>query len=171
VTAPPHRPAPVATDVLVEHRIHAGRARPAVQVGRLLMRDEDYHRNAGRRRYFWLLDEGVQRVYEPFGWSKEWYVDVVSFSYGTADGRRVVRVEDRWMDVVVEDMGPTYRLIDLDELATGLRGGSMPIEVAAAALDAAQRFTDTHLHRGATFPPAALRPFFAADHDYPPFPE
>lgn len=158
-------------DVLVAHRIHAGAALPAVQVGHLVMRDEDYHRHAGRRRYFWLLDEGVQLVYEPFGWTGEWYVDVVSFTYAEVDGTPLVRVVDRWIDLVVEGMGPTYRMLDLDELATGLRSGAIPVEVAATALAAAQRFTDAHLHRGASFPPPAVGSFFAADHRYPPLPE
>lgn len=169
-TATPSTEAGRSGEVLVGHRIHGGAPMPAVQLGRLLMRDEIYHRHRGPRRYYWLLDEDVQLVYEPFGWTGEWYVDVVSFSAGELDGRPVVRVEDRWVDLVVEGMGPTYRILDLDELATGMPAGAILTEVAAAALISAQRFVDTHLHRGAPFPPAPILPFFAAGHRYPPLP-
>lgn len=163
------------THRLVSHRIHGDLAVPAVQVDRLLMRDEDYHRHHGPRRYFWLLDEGVQLVYEPFGWAKEWYVDIVSFETlpppECFPGYPVMtRVHDRWIDVVVEGMGPTYRVVDLDELAAAMSNGDIPVAVAAEALATAQRFVDVNLHRGAPFPPLALEPFFAADHQYPPLP-
>ena len=57
--------------------MHDWQARPAILVGRVLMRDELAGPHRGPRRVFWLLDEGVQLIYEPFGWIDEWYVDVV----------------------------------------------------------------------------------------------
>src|SRR3712207_2469974 len=96
--------------VLVESRIHDWRALSAVLVDRVLMRDETYHRHDGPRRYFWLLDEGVQMVYEPFGWRDEWYVDVVHIDTHRSDGQVTYRVTDWYLDFVVEGMGPTYRI-------------------------------------------------------------
>jgi hypothetical protein len=139
---------------------------PAVKVGSVLMHDGRYHRHAGPRRWFWLLDEGVQLVYEPFGWSDEWYVDIVRFE--AVDGG--YRVVDEYLDVIVEGNGPVYRMVDLDELADALGTGQITADRAAEALRCAQRFVDRYLHRGAPFPPPQLREFFSADHDYPPLP-
>jgi hypothetical protein len=143
---------------------------PAVKVGSVLMRNDHYHRHAGPRRWFWLVDEGVQLVYEPFGWSDEWYVDIVRFETRAAGARPGYRVIDEYVDVVVEGSGPTYRMIDLDELADALTAGETTADRAAEALRCAQRFVDRYLHRGAPFPPVQIREFFSADHRYPPLP-
>lgn len=155
------------TSVFVESRVGDWKSAPAVLVDRVLMRDETYWRHAGPRRYFWLLDEGVQLVYEPFGWRDEWYVDVVSFEERhTPDA--IYRVTDRYIDLVVEAMGPTYRMLDLDELAYAMAAGDMESAEAGRALVNAQRFVDKYLHRGAPFPPPQIRPYFSAQHQYPP---
>jgi hypothetical protein len=151
----------------VESRIHEWKPVPAVLVDRVLMRDETYWRHDGPRRYYWLLDEGVQLVYEPFGWRGEWYVDVVSFA-PRADPEPTYRVTDRYIDLVVEGMGPTYRMLDLDELAEAVAAGALDAPEAGRALVNAQRFVDNYLHRGAPFPPPQIRPHFSAEHRYPP---
>lgn len=154
----------------VSHRIHGVDELPAVRYGDLLVRDESYHRHAGIRRYFWLLDLGVQLVYEPFGWTDEWYVDVVFVDQEARDDSFAYRIADAYVDLVIEGMGPTYRMLDLDELGAALLAGQVDASGAADALTRAQRFVDTYLHRGAPFPPPQIRPFFAADHGYPPLP-
>ncbi|HZN77422.1 MAG TPA: hypothetical protein VFC00_37880 [Micromonosporaceae bacterium] len=161
---------PRAVQALVSHRIHGGAELPAWRYGTVLVRDESYHRHAGPRRYFWLLDHEVQLVYEPFGWIDEWYVDVVTIRQIERGGRLVYDVSDALVDLVVEGMGPTYRMIDLDELADSVRAAHVAPSDAADILARTQRFLDSYLHRGAPFPPPQIRPYFAADHHYPPLP-
>jgi hypothetical protein len=159
----------MAIPVYVGHRIHGDKLRPAVRVGDLVLRDELYERHSGLRRYFWLLTYGVQLVYEPFGWRDEWYVDVVDFAHGREDGLEAIRVADLTLDLVVEGMGPTYRILDLDELARELDRDAPARTVEA--LRRAQVFLDAFRHRGAPFPPPAVAPWFSPDHAYPPLPE
>jgi hypothetical protein len=152
--------------VLVQHRTH-DRPVPARRWGTVLFSDEVYHRHAGPRRYFWLLGEDVQLVYEPFGWRDEWYVDLVSVSETDSGGTRCYSVSDELVDIVVEGMGPTYRIIDLDEIGDALAGGQVTAARLSKTLTRAQRFLDRYLHRGARFPPPQIAPFFAPDHQYP----
>lgn len=142
----------------VAHRLHDHRPVPARQVGQVLFSDEIHWQHDGPRRYFWLLDSSVQLIYEPYGWRNEWYVDVVDI----VASDDLYTVTDRYIDVVVEGMGPTYRLLDLGEAVSVLTGTELTDTV-----DALQRFLDGNLHRGAPFPPASIRPLFAANHDYP----
>jgi hypothetical protein len=156
---------PQAVRALVSHRVHDA-PQPAVRYGDVLIRDETHYRHAGPRRYFWLLDQGVQLVYEPYGWTDEWYVDIVSIRCTQHVGLPRYAITDSYVDLVVEAMGPTYRILDLDELAQALRSGRIEPAAAADALSRAQRFVDAYLHRRAPFPPPQIRPFFNADHRY-----
>jgi predicted RNA-binding protein associated with RNAse of E/G family len=74
------------------------------------------------------------------------------------------------IDLVIEGMGPTYRILDLDELAAAVVDRRVAPAVAASALRSAQAFVESFLHRGAAFPPAEVRPWFSTDHRYPPLP-
>lgn len=156
------------TAARVESRVHDWQSLPATLVDRVLIRDETYRRHAGPRRYFWLLDEGVQLVYEPFGWREEWYVDIVSFTVRGTGPDAVYRVTDRYVDLVVEGMGPTYRMLDLDQLADAMAAGRIGTAEAGRALVHAQQFAERYLHRGAPFPPPQIQPYFSPDHRYPP---
>lgn len=155
----------------VAWRMHGWEARPAVRAGAVLMRDEPAGGRTGPRRVFWLLDEGVQLIYEPFGWIGEWYADVVQIEARRAGGQLTYQVMDDYIDIIVEGMGPAYRMIDLDQLADAMSAGSIPPARAGMALRRAQRFTDRYLHRGGPFPPPQIRDFFAPDHRYPPLPQ
>jgi predicted RNA-binding protein associated with RNAse of E/G family len=152
---------------LVAQRIYDFEPVAATLVGDLLYSDQEYWRHAGKRRCFWLLEEDVQLVYEPFGWHGEWYVDLVSFERTEQDGLPLFTVRDQYLDVVVEGMGPTYRLIDLDEAAAALVSGELSASQLARTMVKAQEFTDRYLHRGAVFPPPALRDLFDPGHRYP----
>jgi hypothetical protein len=155
-----------AVPALVEHRIH-DRPVPAMLAGNVLYSDQLYHRHEGPRRYFWLLDEDVQLIFEPFGWRNEWYVDLVTVTRQVVDGTECFIVRDEYVDIVVEGMGPVYRIIDLDEAGQALVSGQVTASQLHGTLAAAQRFLDRYLHRGAPFPPAQIRPLFCADHRYP----
>ena len=163
-------PAEQAEAVAVAWRMHDWQAHPAIRVGGVLMRDELAGPHRGPRRVFWLLDEGVQLIYEPFGWIDEWYVDVVCIQARRDDGQLVYHVTDEYADIIVEGMGPAYRMIDLDQLADAMSAASIDTARAAEALRCAQRFVDRYLHRGGPFPPPQIRGFFASDHRYPPLP-
>ena len=163
-------PAEQAEAVAVAWRMHDWQAHPAIRVGGVLMRDELAGPHRGPRRVFWLLDEGVQLIYEPFGWIDEWYVDVVCIQARRDDGQLVYHVTDEYADIIVEGMGPAYRMIDLDQLADAMSAASIDTARAAEALRCAQRFVDRYLHRAGPFPPPQIRGFFASDHRYPPLP-
>jgi hypothetical protein len=157
--------------VLVAHRANGFHPGPAARRGSLLVSDLVSRRHAGPRRVFWLLGEDVQLVWEPFGWRKEWYIDIVAVEESrTGRDQRLYTVTDRYIDVVVQDMGPTYRMLDLDEAGEALLSGDLTPRQLATAMKAAQRFIDRYLHRGRTFPPPQMSPWFAADHRYPRLP-
>ncbi|WP_165436101.1 DUF402 domain-containing protein [Amycolatopsis suaedae] len=151
--------------ITVRHRILDGAPRPAVLVGDVLISDEPATntRHGGDRRIFWLLDVGVQLVWEAFRWEREWYVDMVRID---REGD-TFHVTDQYLDFVVPGMGPAYRVLDLDELGDAVRDGHLSVADSTEMLTRAQRFLDTYLHRGAVFPPPPIRPYFAADHRYP----
>ncbi|MFC0111868.1 DUF402 domain-containing protein [Kibdelosporangium aridum] len=158
------RPVPV----LVTHRMSPNAPRPAFRIDNLVFSDEpNHHHHTGPRRYFWLLDVGTQLVYEPFGWTGEWYVDLVGITSKRDVGTENLVITDMYLDIIVEGMGPGYRIIDLDEFGTATRTGAISVETAADVMTRAQRFLDTYLHRGKVFPPAHVSPWFSADHDYP----
>lgn len=150
----------------VRWRSHDYRVRPAWQQGSVLFRDEiDIRMDRDEvRRYFWLLDLGVQMVFEPFDWPGEWVVDLVTI---TEESPRRFHVRDMALDVIVEGMGPTYRMLDLDDVGRRLLTGAFSVAEACDVLIRAEEFVDTYLHRGGPWPPPQIRDFFAADHRYP----
>lgn len=148
-------PAAQAESVAVAWRLHDWKPRRAIRAGGVLMRDEPAGQHTGPRRVFWLLDEDVQLIYEPFGWTDEWYVDVVRIEARRDGGQLTYRVTDEYADIIVEGMGPTYRVIDLDQLADAMGAGSIHPERAAGTLQRAQRFVDRYLHRGRPIPASA----------------
>jgi len=153
--------------VSVQHRRNAFMGAKGFRVGSLLYMDEVHLTNSGPRRLFWLLDYGVQLVYEPFGWSNEWYVDLVEITLaGTADAP-VYHVRDMAIDIVVEGMGPTYRIIDLDEFGAAITSGVITATEAQDVLRRTQSFLDAFLHRDAPWPPPQVVPLFSPTHVYP----
>ena len=109
-------------------------------------------------RHYILLHEAAKLMYEPWGWKERWYIDVVQIEWLDAD---MLKLDDLYLDIIVEGNGPTYRLIDIEELADALLNRQVSIEVLHAPLHGLQRFLDNHLHGGKDFPPAAIQPFQA----------
>jgi hypothetical protein len=107
-------------------------------------------------RHYILLHESVKLMHEPWDWKDRWYIDLVSIRWADA---HTLELDDLWVDVIVEGSGPTYRIIDLEELADALRQGTAQIERLVTPLHCLQRFLDSHLHGGKDFPPAVLQPF------------
>lgn len=156
-STPPH-----LIPALVTHRIHPGQPRPAFRAGDVVFSDEP-----NDRRYFWLLAASVQLVYEPFGWHNEWYIDLVDIAVHPEDGVDHFVVTDLYLDLIVEGMGPVYRMLDLDELGAAMRDGTLPVETGANVLNRAQQFLDRYVHRGKVFPPPKITRWFSATHNYP----
>ena len=107
-------------------------------------------------RHFVLLDRGVKLMYEPWGWKGEWYADIVLVE---RIGHDIVQLTDLYVDVVVEGNGPTYRVIDLDDLANAVARGAIGRDELATALRQLGGFVDGYLHRGKDFPPRCIRPY------------
>ena len=107
-------------------------------------------------RHFVLLDHGVKLMYEPWGWENQWYADIVRVD---RVGDDVIELTDLYVDVVIEGCGPTYRVIDLDDVADAVASGAVGREDLAGALRCLQRFLDDHLHHGKDFPPRCIRPY------------
>lgn len=105
-------------------------------------------------RHYILLNEAVKLMYEPWGWIDRWYVDLVGIRWADAG---TLELEDLFVDVIVEGNGPTYRIIDLEELADALLDGKVSVETMHEPLHRLQRFLDDHLHGGKDFPPRAIR--------------
>ena len=107
-------------------------------------------------RHYVLLDDGVKLMYEPWGWENEWYADIIRVDQVGDD---VIELTDLYVDVVIEGNGPTYRVLDLDDMADAAASGDISREDLAGALRSLQRFVDGHLHRGRDFPPRCIRPY------------
>ncbi len=103
-------------------------------------------------RHFALLDEHVKLVYEFGHFDKAWYVDVIRVT----EKEGTIALEDLWIDFIIEADGPTYRVIDLDDLADVVEREPPPLSDVTFALRLAQRFVDTHIHRSVDFPPKAI---------------
>lgn len=113
--------------------------------------------SAGRVvRHYVLLDESTKLMYEPWDWKERWYIDLVAVRWADAD---TLELDDLYLDVIVEGSGPTYRMIDLEELADALASGEVSVETMHAPMQRLQRFLDDHLHGGKDFPPAAIRDY------------
>ena len=112
-----------------------------------------------------LLEECVQLVYDPYWLSKkgasqkQWYVDLVYVEWPTA---AVLNITDLYLDIIIEENGPTYRMIDFDDLAVALLDEQVAIPKLSQALQGLQVFLDSHLHFAKDFPPKKLKPFWPA---------
>ncbi|MEW6750643.1 MAG: DUF402 domain-containing protein, partial [Candidatus Latescibacterota bacterium] len=127
--------------------------------GRVAFFDDSSDTSTGTpMRHFVLLDRGVKLMHEPWGWTKEWYADIVRVDRA-ADG--AVELTDLCIDVIIEGYGPAYRVIDLDDLADAASSGALSPSDLDLALRHLQRFLDECLHRGRDFPPACIRSYLA----------
>ncbi len=107
-------------------------------------------------RHYILLQESVKLMYQPWGWKNQWYVDLIDLHWLDAN---TLQLDDLWVDVIVEGNGPTYRIIDLEEMADAFLSHQVSVETMHAPLHNLQKFLDNHLHGGKDFPPAVIQPF------------
>jgi hypothetical protein len=136
--------APTPVTVIRDHKLRAAGRR----LGDVIAYDwgfdlDDRHYE---QRSFVLLDDGFQ-INQPVifpdaqqGW---WYCDLVRI----VDQGDEVTVDDLWIDVIVGPADHPYRLLDLDEYATAVAQGALPMTDAIDGLIRTQRFLDRRLNR------------------------
>jgi hypothetical protein len=157
----------MAEEVVVLHRSGGSPHVAVARVDNVLYTDQLKFSPLGARRVFWLLDYDAQIVYEPFGWTNEWYIDLVQIQSVQAAQGLIHHVRDMEVDIVVEGMGPTYRLIDLERFGQRALAGELTVAEVAEVLHKTQAFLDAFLHRGAPWPPPPIRAVFSPTHEYP----
>ena len=108
-------------------------------------------------RHYVLLDKGIKLMFEPWGWHNRWYADLVEIK---KIDETIIEVTDLYIDIIIEGDGPTYRLIDLDDLGEAFATGVVRPEEMAEPLRNLQRFLDDHIHDDKDFPPKCIQPFF-----------
>lgn len=141
--------------------------RTARRAGDVIYADQRDAHHARSRRHFWLLDHGIRIVYEPFGWTNEWRIDLLAIKRSTHSGTELFLVRDMAIELIVEGMGPRYRVMALDEMARRLGDGRISPDDARDAFARTTTFLDAFLHRSAPWPPPPILPFFSPDHMYP----
>jgi hypothetical protein len=104
---------------------------------------DDDRPDHGLVRCFVLLKENAILAREPWmgeSWRDCWYVDLVTIDVD-AD---TIEAEDRYVDLIVGRTGPTFKVIDLDDLAQAVDAGAITAPQAADTLRDLQRFLDAH---------------------------
>jgi Protein of unknown function (DUF402) len=106
----------------------------------------EYEGQQRQQRSFVLLDDGFQ-INQPVifpperrGW---WYCDLVRI----VEDRKIVTVDDLWIDVIVGPPDHPYRMLDLHEYAAAMASGALSMADAADGLVRTQRFLDRRLNR------------------------
>lgn len=118
---------------------------------------DKYDDKAGKDiRHYILLKECIKLMYEPWGWENTWYADLIQINQ--IDNFKI-EIIDLCLDIVIEGHGPTYRMIDFDDLADALTDGRIQPTELKGPLYKLQRFLDDHLHGLKDFPPSCIKPF------------
>ena len=96
-------------------------------------------------------------MYEPWGWlKKEWYADFIAIEHLSEDK---ISLRDLYLDIYIEENGPTYRMVDFNDLAEALINNEVSAKELEEPLKNLQRFLDDHLHKGKDFPPEMIRAY------------
>lgn len=167
--------------VLVRYRAfeqpHPGAARED-----LLVMDAFHpaHGEGSPRRWFWLLDCGVQLLYEPWDWKNRWYADLVSIKH--EERSDIYEIRDMEIDIVFEPQVPLYRVIDLEKFGQRVASGEFTLAEAEDVLRRTQVFLDRYVHPigqeeffnlspgDVVWPQRAVAELFSPTHDYPKLP-
>lgn len=117
-----------------------------------------FHTKEGRYvRHFVLLKLNIKLMYEPYDWmKKEWYADLIGIEHLEND---VIRLRDLYLDVYIEENGPTYRLVDFDDLAQALVNHEVSAEEMEEPLKNLQVFLNRYLHTKNSFPPDFIKAY------------
>ncbi len=109
-------------------------------------------------RHYVLLDKSIKLMHEPWGWCNEWYADLMEIRWLEP---KVLELKDLYLDIIIEGEGPTYRMIDFDDLAEALALGHIGGKDLKESLCNLQQFLDEHVHRAKQFPPKCIEPFIS----------
>lgn len=116
----------------------------------------DFENPRGKRRFFVLPDKCVMMCDE-FGlvpqFDRRWYVHLIDASE-IKPGTWLV--EDREIDVFVQEDLRTYRVVDMEEFADAVESARISVPDACRLLKALQAFLDDYLHSGGEFPPKEI---------------
>lgn len=167
--------------VLVRYRAFK-EPKPAAVRDDLLVMDAHHpaHGDGAHRRWFWLLDCGVQLLYEPWHWKKRWYADLVSIRH--EEGSSIYEIRDMEIDIVFEAQVPLYRVIDLEKFGLRIASGDFTLAEAEDVLRRTQVFLDQYVHPigqeeffnlrpgDVLWPPKVVAELFSATHEYPALP-
>ena len=116
-----------------------------------------YDSKAGKViRHFILLDKYIKLMYEPWGWKDEWYADLINIEYINSSE---IKITDLYIDIVIDGNGPTYRMIDFEDVVKALINGEIKAVDLEKPFMKLQEFLDNHLHKGLDFPPAVIKSF------------
>lgn len=107
-------------------------------------------------RHFILLNENIKLMYEPWGWKDKWYADLINIEYVN---NSEIKVTDLYIDIIIEGNGPTYRMIDFEDVVKALMNNEIEPEQLQKPFKKLQEFLDNHLHNEKDFPPTVIRPF------------
>lgn len=107
-------------------------------------------------RHFVFLEESIKLMYEPWGWKDKWYADLIKIEWIS---KNEINLKDLYLDIVIENKGTTYRMIDFDDLANALVQGLTNINELEIPLKNLQVFLDNHLHGGKDFPPSIIKSY------------
>jgi len=88
----------------------------------------------------------------------EWFVHLADIVEEDPQ-RRIWRVIDRDIDIIIEADLQTYRVIDLEDFCKSLSDGELTLSDAQRILRALQDFLDLYLHGGGRFPPREVLPW------------
>ncbi len=150
--------------VSIQYREHDFREVPAFRYKDILFRDEQSIKDPNYiRRVFWLLNYQVQMVYDTHLWENEWRIDLVDIF----QNHNQFKIVDSVIDIIVEGMGPTYRILDLGEFGEYLINGKLDVIQINTILKNTEVFLESFLHRNAPWPPPCIEPFFSINHNYP----
>jgi len=120
----------------------------------------DFRTNEGKDiRFFAFPEKCVMLAHRPWPDSiapyTEWYVHLVDVCE-LSRNPSVWRVEDRQIDIIIEENLRTYRIIDLGDFGEAIKAGQIGAEDADRLLTATQTFLDEYLHGGGRFPPKEI---------------
>ena len=107
-------------------------------------------------RHFVFLDNSMKLVHKPWGWSYDWYLDLIHIKYHS---KSEIEIVDLFLDIIVEKNGPTYRMIDFNDFASALESDDLRVSTTefANSLRGLQGFLDKYLHKGKDFPPSCIQ--------------
>jgi predicted RNA-binding protein associated with RNAse of E/G family len=90
------------------------------------------------------------------GMENQWYADLIDIKYINSSE---IEIKDLFIDIIIEGNGPTYRMIDFEDVIEALKSKKIEIEELESPFKKLQQFLDNHLHKGKDFPPSVIRPF------------